>query len=102
MSNTSLNGSITIRPATAADAAALTRLAQRDSARVPEGQILVAEADGALRAAVAIESGRSIADPFHRTADLLELLRTRATRVRRPSPLRVIASSPRQRSRLAA
>jgi hypothetical protein len=102
MSNTLLTQSITIRSASAADAAELTRLAQRDSAVVPDGEILVAEADGALRAAVAIDSGLAIADPFHRTADLVELLRTRAERLRRSTPLRLIASSPRPDRQLAA
>jgi hypothetical protein len=102
MSNTMINQSITIRPATPADRFALKRLAQRDSARTPEGNVLVAETDGALRAAVAVESGQTIADPFHRTAELVELLRTRAERLRRPSPLRLIASSPRTERRVAA
>jgi hypothetical protein len=102
MSNTTVTQSITIRPATDADEGALIRLAQRDSAPVPDGRLLVAVADGSIRAAVAVESGTTIADPFQPTADLVELLRTRATGPRRPTRMRVIAGAHPQRQRLAA
>ena len=39
--------------------------------------------DGEIRAAVAVESGRAIADPFRPTADLVALLRARAAQIRR-------------------
>lgn len=92
MSNISLTDTITIRAATPADRDRLSRLAQRDSATVPAGPLLVAESDGAIRAAIAVETGRLIADPFHPTAALAELLRTRAGSVRRPARLRLVAS----------
>ena len=69
---------LAIRAATAADRMALLRLAQRDSAAAPAGTVLVAESRGAIRAALALESGRAIADPFQPTADLVALLRARA------------------------
>jgi hypothetical protein len=69
---------VTLRFAGAADAAPLQRLAQLDSASTPRGTTLVAEVDGRLRAALPLEGGRPIADPFHRGAELIELLRTRA------------------------
>jgi hypothetical protein len=72
-------GVITIRLATPPDAPALIRLAQRDSALLPGSPpILLAEADGELRAALALDGGAAIADPFHPTADLVAILRARA------------------------
>ena len=82
-----------IREATDDDRAALVRLAQRDSEHVPGGRMLVAETDGELRAAVEIESGHAIADPFRHTADLVGLLRARAKQLRTAhrGPLRLVA-----------
>jgi hypothetical protein len=68
---------ITIRMASAADGAALERLAGLDSARPPTGDVLLAEVDGELRAALGPD-GVAVADPFHRTGDLVTLLRRRA------------------------
>ena len=74
-----LTPTITIRPAYADDDDALMRLAALDSAdTVPARPLLLAEADGELRAALSLSDGRVIADPFRRTADLVELLRTHA------------------------
>ena len=69
---------IVIRPATPADLPALWRLAALDDAPVPNAgsDVLIAEVDGQPVAAYA--SGRAIADPFRRTASLVELLRLRA------------------------
>jgi hypothetical protein len=70
---------ITIRPAHPDDDAALGRLAALDSVdRVPDGQLLLAEADGELRAALALGDGSVIADPFFATAGLVSLLRRQA------------------------
>jgi hypothetical protein len=69
---------IQIRPARAADAAPLLRLAALDSAARLRGEIVVAEVGGEILAALALDDGRAIADPFRLTADLVELLRTRA------------------------
>ncbi|HEV2821229.1 MAG TPA: hypothetical protein VGW11_12060 [Solirubrobacteraceae bacterium] len=74
---------LTIRPAGPADRAALERLAGRDSARVPEGDVVIAMVDGELRAAITVPGGTVIADPFRPTAELVELLRLRATQLRR-------------------
>lgn len=57
------------------------RLAALDSATVPPPPLLVAEVDGELRAAVSLHDGRAIADPFTRTAHLLDVLRTRIASV---------------------
>ena len=70
--------SLVLRPATPVDAAALRRLAVLDSAQPLDGEIVVAYAAGDLRAAVAVDSGRAVADPFYPSAELVELLRTAA------------------------
>jgi hypothetical protein len=74
--------SVVIRPAHGSDAAALRRLAELDSARVPTGDLLIAETDGAVVAAHAPASGATIADPFRRTADVVELLQMRGAMLR--------------------
>lgn len=71
---------ITIRTATAADDDDLRRLAALDSARPLRGEILVAESGGDVLAALSLATGRTVADPFTRTADLVDLLRVRAAR----------------------
>ena len=88
------NGSMTIREASFEDRAALARLAELDSAPVPAGRLLVGEVEGELRAAIAVADSETIADPFHHTAELLDLLRARARQLGGPRPLRVIARSP--------
>jgi hypothetical protein len=72
------NTALTIRPATAADAFALKRLSALDSAFPPTGDVLLAEMDSELWAAVSIDTGAAVADPFRPSGDLVELLRFRA------------------------
>jgi hypothetical protein len=70
---------IVIRPAAGIeDAVTLRSLAELDSARMPAGPVLLAEVDGETRAALSLDDGRIVADPFHSTADLAALLRARA------------------------
>jgi hypothetical protein len=71
--------SVLIRAARGSDGPALARLAALDSAAVPAGELLVAEADGAIVAARSLSSGATVADPFRPTADVLALLAVRAT-----------------------
>jgi len=75
--------SITIRLARDEDSVALRRLAQLDGARLPEGELLVAEADGEIRAALRISDSAYVADPFFPSRELVGLLDVRAKRVRR-------------------
>ena len=75
---TSTSTSITIRPATDADMPALQRLAQLDSRPVPAGDTLLGFVGADLRAAVQSDGTHAVADPFAPTAQLLELLHTRA------------------------
>jgi hypothetical protein len=72
------NTALTIRPATAADAFALKRLSALDSAFPPTGDVLLAEMNSELWAAVSIDTGAAVADPFRPSGDLVELLRFRA------------------------
>lgn len=79
---TSESDSITIRHAHHEDADAVASLAQRDSAEIPAGDLLVAAVGDKLRAAVSIERGETIADPFHPTEALVRLLTARAAQLR--------------------
>ena len=79
---------VVIRCAGAADHVAVAALAILDEAEPPLGTTLVAEVDGSIRAALPLDGPRPFADPFHRTGDLVALLRARArqieTRQRQP------------------
>jgi hypothetical protein len=88
---------VRIRRSTEADARALERLAQLDGAPPPAGAYLVAEEGGKVRAALPIEGGPPIADPFHRTLELVAMLSLRS----RP-PARVARTRRRRRLRLPA
>jgi len=70
--------SYVIRQATDADAEALQRLAALDSQSALSGRILIGEIAGEPAAAVALDDGRAVADPFQRTGELLISLRLRA------------------------
>ena len=71
----------TIRRAVSADSSAVARLAALDSASLPTGELLLAEVGDELWAAVEIDSGVAIADPFRPSGDLVELLRFRLERM---------------------
>jgi hypothetical protein len=73
-----------IRMAAPADEAALARLAQVDGHRELNGpQLLVAEVDGVLIAALPLDGGKAaIADPFRPTAAVVEMLELRAGQLR--------------------
>ena len=78
MSSMSPTNSLTIRHANGADAAVLARLAALDSSRVPNGELLLAELDNAVVAALSIDTGAAIADPFEHTASVVDSLRVQA------------------------
>ncbi len=73
---------LTIRRAEPRDAGALARLAALDSSHAPVGDVLMAEVGDELRAALSVASGEIIADPFRRTAELVDLLELWAKRGR--------------------
>jgi len=94
---------VVLRRAQRQDANALDRLAALDGVRRPAGELMLAEVDGEILAAVPVEGGRAIADPFRPTADLVDLLRSRT----RPLAGRAEVSGlrrlrPRLRLRIAA
>ena len=72
--------SITIRRSSDADSAELWRLAQLDGKdAAPEGDQLLAYMGDELLAAVSLRNrSMAMADPFHLTNDVVELLRLRA------------------------
>jgi hypothetical protein len=69
---------LVIRVATRFDDAELHRLAALDSARPLGGTVIVAQSDGRIDAALSIDEGRAVADPFRPTAHLLASMRVRA------------------------
>src|SRR3954447_10806446 len=97
MSTTTHDRPIIIRLATEDDDAALRRLAQLDGARLPEGELLVAEADGEIRAALRISDSAYVADPFFPSRELVGMLDTRAKAIRRTT----LSHVDRARARLA-
>jgi hypothetical protein len=76
---TQINSALTIRRVDLADAdvEALARLAELDSHAELEGPVLGAEVEGRLLAAVSVNTGTVIADPFSRTSELRTLLKLR-------------------------
>nr|MDQ4041999.1 hypothetical protein [Actinomycetota bacterium] len=70
--------SVTIRRSRPSDEARLRRVAALDSRPAPAGPALVAEVDGEIVAAVPLDGGPPVADPFRPTADLVALLELRA------------------------
>ncbi|HEY1276263.1 MAG TPA: hypothetical protein VGF25_15230 [Thermoleophilaceae bacterium] len=72
---------VTIRRASAADASSIHDLAALDSASPPTGTLLLGEVGDELWAAVEVETGAAIADPFRLSADVVALLRLRAERI---------------------
>jgi hypothetical protein len=60
------------------DRAALERLAILDERSVPPPPHLLAVRDGEPCAALSLVTGEVVADPFRRTAELVELLRCHA------------------------
>ena len=68
---------ITIRPLREADVAAVRRLAELEERPVPPGPLLLAEVEGAIEAAVALEGGETVANPFATSGEAVSLLRVR-------------------------
>ena len=77
MSSHPTHPSVVIRAARGSDAEVLGDLAALDSAPALTGDVLLAELDDRVVAALETASGREVADPFVATADLLPLLRLR-------------------------
>jgi hypothetical protein len=79
---------VELRLATADDAPVVRRLAALDDAPVLDGPVLLARHDGQAVAALSLDDGRVVADPFVLTGDAVAMLRLRAAHVSAPSPRR--------------
>lgn len=75
--------SISLRLERPEDRPAVTRVAERDSAPLPAEPLLVAVAPEGVRAAISLSNGQVIADPFVRTAEIVDLMRARARQLGR-------------------
>ena len=70
--------SVAVRLARPEDESAIHRIASLDGKKAPEGRVLVAEADREIIAALAVNGGHAVADPFRWTSDVLALMEMRA------------------------
>jgi hypothetical protein len=75
---TQMNQSLTIRYATESDRPALTDLAALDSQPAPSGDAVLAFVGESLVAALPLDGGPALADPFRNTAAIVEMLEVRA------------------------
>jgi hypothetical protein len=97
--------SVTIRFGFPDDADGVAELAALDSSEPPAMPLLLCEVDGTPRAALSLSNGAVVADPFHPTSALVELLRARAEQLTTDRsaparPLRSIRAAFRARLRL--
>ena len=74
-------GTLTLRPATDADQPAIHRLLEMEQADPLVGEVLVAELDGELIAALAVADGRAVCDISRPTTHVIALLRERRDHV---------------------
>jgi hypothetical protein len=91
-----IDPTVVIRAARGSDGVALENLARMDSQRPLAGDVLIAEQDGVIVAALG--GDRTIADPFRPTADLVALLRVHAGRPAHASGNRSRVRVPRLRA----
>jgi len=75
--------SLTIRAALPGDETTLARLAELDSSHAPRGLVLIGEVDGEAWAALSVDDGHAVADPFRLSGDLVALLADRGRDLRR-------------------
>jgi hypothetical protein len=74
---------ITIRHSNHSDESAILRLAALDDRVAPHGEALLGYVDGELRAALPLaKHSEPVADPFHLTGHVVDLLRLRARQER--------------------
>jgi hypothetical protein len=94
------HGELKFRDATDDDNTALFRLARLDSqSRPPSGRAIVAVDGGELIAAISVDNGATIADPFKATAPVVALLQLRAEHARPRSQRTTLLSMRRLRAR---
>ena len=92
---------VTVRRFTERDIDAIRRLAALDEKPVPTGGVLVAELEGKLVAALPLDGGAALADPFKPTSDIVALLELRARQLRETRIPRRSLLTMRKRFRLA-
>jgi hypothetical protein len=72
---------VVIRHARPDEADALATLARLDSSRAPRGDVIVADVQGELWAAVSVDDGHAVADPFRPSGELTFRLSERAREI---------------------
>lgn len=85
MTATTTAAPLVIRLAGAGDAATIEHLGLLDSSHAPAGPALLAFRGAELQAAIGLDDGHVIADPFRPTAGLVRLLRERARQIGTPA-----------------
>ena len=79
---TTASDPVTIRLSTDEDRTGLLRLAALDSRPAPRGRALLAFVGGELRAALPLDGHPAIADPFHLSDEVVDLLAVRLAHLR--------------------
>jgi hypothetical protein len=74
---------LTVRAATQRDSEAVRLLAALEGVSMPRGRVLVAQLGDDVVAALPLEGGSPLADPFRPSAHFVELLQLRARQLRR-------------------
>jgi hypothetical protein len=89
---------LALRVAGADEAPVVRRLAALDDSPPLDGEVLLALVDGEAVAAVSLDDGRVVANPFLPTADTVTLLSLRASQLTRPPASPQRARIPRLRA----
>jgi hypothetical protein len=84
---------VTLGRYSAEDHGPLARLAALDSSEPPHQPVVVAEVGGELRAALSLNDGSPVADPFHLSGGAADLLRAYARQLDAQPERRVSADS---------
>ena len=74
--------SITIRPLREEDVPAVELLAELEERPVPAGALLLAEVEGTIEAAISLDCGETVANPFSESEAAVSLLHVRAAQLR--------------------
>jgi hypothetical protein len=83
---------LTVRAATQRDSDAVRLLAALEGVSMPRGRVLVAQVGNDVVAALPLEGGGPLADPFRPSAHFVELLQLRARQLRRDGDQRARGS----------
>ena len=84
---------MTLRRYSADDHDPLAHLAALDSSKPPHQPVVVAEVGGELRVALSLNDGSLVADPFHLTGGVADLLRAYARQLDADPETRISADS---------